>query len=121
MEAVPGGYGGLGPSAVTLGVGAGGGGAREVGAVRVALRSGEYSGLLRRRRSGVEEGAPAPPVARCVGARAASLRGLGETLQEGYVLKNHGVVDENTTVESTGDVIEKLKNGFKNFKTTQYK
>lgn len=60
-------------------------------------------------------------IARSVTARAALLRGLGGSLKEGYVLRNHGIVNEHTAVESTGDVIEKLKKGFKNFKKTQYK
>lgn len=59
--------------------------------------------------------------ARSVTTRAALLRGLGGLLKQGYVLRNHGIVDENTAVETTGDVIEKLKNGFKNFKETEYK
>lgn len=58
---------------------------------------------------------------RSVTTRAALLRGLGGQLKPGYVLRSHAIVDENTAVESTGDVIEKLKNGFKNFKKTQYK
>lgn len=53
-------------------------------------------------------------------ARASMMRGLGGSLKQGYVLRNHGIVDEHTAVENTGDVIEKLKNGFKNFKKTQY-
>lgn len=59
--------------------------------------------------------------ARSVTTRAALLRGLGGLLKQGYVLRNHEIVDEHTAVETTGDVIEKLKNGFKNFKKTQYK
>ena len=58
---------------------------------------------------------------RSVTTRASLLRGLGGLLKEGYVLRNHGIVDEHTAVESTGDVIEKLKKGFKNFKKTEYK
>lgn len=49
------------------------------------------------------------------------MHGLGGSLKQGYVLRNHGIVDEHSAVENTGDVIEKLKNGFKNFKKTQYK
>lgn len=57
---------------------------------------------------------------RSVTTRASLLRGLGGLLKEGYVLRNHEIVDEHTAVESTGDVIEKLKKGFKNFKKTEY-
>lgn len=54
-------------------------------------------------------------------ARAGQLRGLGISLKKGYVMKDHVIVDENHPVESTGDVIEKLKVGFKKFKEGDYR
>ena len=48
-------------------------------------------------------------------------KGLGCSLEEGYKLTNHVVTDENSTVEATGDVIAKLKNGFKTFKEGVFK
>jgi len=54
-------------------------------------------------------------------ARAGQLRGLGISLKKGYVMKDHVIVDENQPVESTGDVIEKLKVGFKKFKEGEYR
>lgn len=58
---------------------------------------------------------------RHVTTRVALMRGLGGMLKEGYVLRKHEILDEHTPVQSTGDVIEKLKNGFKNFKKNEYK
>lgn len=57
---------------------------------------------------------------RQVTTRVALMRGLGGMLKEGYVLRKHEILDEHTPVQSTGDVIEKLKNGFKNFKKNEY-
>lgn len=54
-------------------------------------------------------------------ARAGQLRGLGISLKKGYVMKDHVIVDENHAVDSTGDVIEKLKLGFKKFKEGDYR
>lgn len=48
-------------------------------------------------------------------------KGLGCSLEEGYKLTNHVVIDENSTVEPTGDIIAKLKNGFKTFKEGVFK
>ena len=97
-------------------------------AARVAFPVSSAAGRLQRRECcwGLAWRPEAPragrdPLARSVTTRAALLRGLGGALKSGYVLRHHEIVDEHTAVENTGDVIEKLKNGFKNFKTTEYK
>lgn len=128
MEVLQRSYGVLGRSAFTPGFAVDDPVVREI--VRVAprvapftvssaalhLRTRESGGLTRR-----HEGAKGARDARSVTTRAALLRGLGGLLKSGYVLRHHEIVDEDTAVESTGDVIEKLKNGFKKFKKTQYK
>lgn len=63
----------------------------------------------------------------CVQALQVGLRTLQSiekhegSLKEGYTFKNHIVVDENCIVESTGDIIEKLKRGFITFKEEDFK
>ena len=92
---------------------------RELGPVRVVVAP---RAALKKQYMVEKEGAGKQGrLPRSVVARAALLRGLGGSLKEGYVLKNHGIVDDHTPVDATGDVIEKLKKGFKNFKKTQYK
>ncbi|KAG0598463.1 hypothetical protein M758_12G076000 [Ceratodon purpureus] len=127
------GYGVVSKSGFTPGFDGVDGSLREfrVGSVKVTstarqcvLRVSDRGGLRRRvggkKCGGVEGGRCSSSRPRSVTARASLLRGLGGSLKEGYVLKNHGIVDETTEVESTGDVIEKLKKGFKHFKDTQY-
>ena len=55
--------------------------------------------------------------------RAAAEAGLGTTLREvGFEVTERVVVDENHTVGyGKGDVTEKLKEGFKNFKESVFK
>lgn len=132
MEALQRSYGVLGKSAFTPGFGVEDPVVRE--RVRVAprvepfrvsssarhLRTRESGGLTWRHVGGNEE-VKGGRDARSVTTRAALLRGLGGLLKSGYVLRHHEIVDEHTAVENTGDVIEKLKNGFKNFKKTEYK
>lgn len=84
------------------------------------LRSMEGVEFVGRRRIAESERVQERVDARSVTAHAAMMGGLGDSLKSGYVLKYLVVVDEHTEVDSTGDVIEKLKNGFRNFKVTQY-
>jgi hypothetical protein len=124
MEALQLSYGVLGRSAFTPGF------AVNDSPVRVAPRSFRVSSAargLRTRDSGgltwrrIGEDVKGGRDARSVTTRAALLRGLGGSLKSGYVLRHHEIVDEHSEVDTSGDVIEKLKNGFKNFKKTEYK
>lgn len=63
----------------------------------------------------------------CIQALRVGLRTLqnieerGGVLKEEYAFKNHNVVDENYVINNLGDIIEKLKKGFINFKEEEFK